>query len=89
LLLRLLIADLVGKDALRARESARSVAISPTCSTDSMTQRRAPRRFRIGARTSFLVSGFLRQLLDLHLEFVDQIERELTPAAPERRPRSA
>ena len=32
-------------------------------------------------RTKYLllVFGFLRRLLDLHLEFVDELERELTP----------
>jgi len=31
-----------------------------------------------------LVTGFLRRLLDLHLEFVDQVERELAPQTTKR-----
>ncbi len=31
-----------------------------------------------------LVTDFLRRLLDLHLEFVDEVERELAPRAQAR-----
>jgi len=34
------------------------------------------------------VTGFLRRLLELHLELVDEVERELAPE-PERRRRRA
>ena len=34
-------------------------------------------------RNLLLVIGFLRRVLDLHLELVDEVERELAPRAPE------
>ena len=34
---------------------------------------------RLPHRSKFPVLGFLRQLLDLHLELVDEVERELAP----------
>jgi hypothetical protein len=39
----------------------------------------APRR-----KYLFLVNAFLRRLLDLHLELVDEVERELPPKARKR-----
>jgi hypothetical protein len=30
-----------------------------------------------------LVTGFMRRLFELHLELIDEVERELAPAAPD------
>ena len=76
-LLRLLICDLVGEEVTRE-----SMA---TLRDDIADIAAAPRRLRADARSTLphrekyllLVIGFLRRLLDLHLELVDEVEREL------------
>lgn len=79
-LLRLLIADLVGEEATResigtlrddiADLSARLDDAEATA--DALPHRR---------KYLLLVVGFLRRLLELHLELVDEVERELAPRA--------
>ena len=84
-LLRLLIADLVGEEptresltALRADLADLAVRLAESeASADTLPHRR---------KYLLLVTGFLRRLLDLHLELVDEVEREL---APGRTPRAA
>jgi DNA-binding PadR family transcriptional regulator len=88
LLLRLLIADLVGEDALRQGISALRDDIADLLDrlhdTEASAETLPHRR-----KSLLLITGFLRQLLDLHVEFVGQVERELTPTARERSQRSA
>jgi DNA-binding PadR family transcriptional regulator len=78
LLLRLLIADLVGEDVTREsiitiRDDIRELFTRVGESEVSAAG--------LPSRTKYLllVHGFLRRLLDLHLEFVDDLERELAP----------
>jgi DNA-binding PadR family transcriptional regulator len=88
LLVRLLIADLVGEATTRAgivalREeitglSARIEELES--SADALPHRR---------KYLLLVSGFLRGLLDLHLELVGQVERELEPGDGGDQPKKA
>jgi DNA-binding PadR family transcriptional regulator len=88
LLLRLLIADLVGEEATRKGISALRDDIQDLleqlqeseASAEELPHRR---------KYLLLVSGFLRRLLQLHLELVDQVERELSPKARKRAQRSA
>jgi DNA-binding PadR family transcriptional regulator len=78
LLLRLLIADLVGEAATRKGIAAIRDDIADLldrleeaeASAETLPHRRKYLR---------LVNGFVRRLFDLHLELVDQVERELAP----------
>jgi DNA-binding PadR family transcriptional regulator len=76
LLLRLLIADLVGEAATRESISTIRDDIG-----DLFTRLAESEEFALTqpSRTKYLllVFGFLRRLLELHLEFVDDLEREL------------
>ena len=81
-LLRLLIADLVGEGADPRRAS-------PRCAHDIADLRTRLAETEAGAdalphrrKYLLLVIGFLRRLLELHLELVDEVERELDPGAP-------
>jgi DNA-binding PadR family transcriptional regulator len=81
LLVRLLICDLVGEAP--TRESAATIRddIADLQARLDEMERRAdalPHR----RKYQLLVVGYLRKLLDLHLDLVDEIERELAP--PER-----
>jgi PadR family transcriptional regulator, regulatory protein AphA len=79
LLLRLLIADLIGESATRQGIGSlrddiadlRDRIAESEASADQLPHRRKYLR---------LVNGFLRRLLDLHCQLVDEVERELTPA---------
>ena len=82
LLLRLLIADLVGEAT--TRESVATLRADVADLLERVAEAEAsaedlPHR----RKYLLLVTGFLRRLLDLHLELVDEVEREL---APDRRP---
>jgi DNA-binding PadR family transcriptional regulator len=81
LLIRLLIADLVGEAATRKGISALRDDIADlfTRLVDAeATAEALPHR-----RTYLLhVNSFLRRLFDLHLELVDEVEHELAPKAP-------
>ena len=78
LLLRLLIADLVGEDVTRESVTTLRDDISDLFTRVEEAEARAA---ALPSRTKYLllVHGFLRQLLDLHLGFVDDLERELAP----------
>jgi DNA-binding PadR family transcriptional regulator len=79
-LLRLLIADLVGEEATREsigtlREDIADLSArldDAEATADALPHRR---------KYLLLVVGFLRRLLELHLELVDEVERELAPRA--------
>jgi len=81
-LLRLLVADLVGEGATRASMSTLRDDVADLltrldeveASAQSLPHRR---------KYLLLVTGFMRRLFELHLDLVDQVERELDPADPE------
>jgi hypothetical protein len=75
-LLRLLICDLVGEAATRKSMAALRVDIADIqwrLDDAERTVRDLPHR----AKYLLLVVAFLRRLLDLHLELVDEVERDL------------
>jgi PadR family transcriptional regulator, regulatory protein AphA len=84
LLTRLLIADLVGEDATREGIVALRDDIADLLDrleqSDASAETLPHRR-----KYLLLVNGFLRRILDLHLEFVDEVEHELAPKAGKRR----
>ena len=83
LLIRLLIADLVGEAATRQGIGALRGDIADLL--DRLEQSEASAQTLPHRRKYLLlVSAFLRRLLDLHLEFVDEVERELAPKARKR-----
>ena len=75
-LLRLLIADLVGADVTRASLATLRDDVAeliPRLQESAAAAEALPHR-----RTQLLlVNGFLRRLVDLHLELVEEVEREL------------
>ena len=80
LLLRLLIADLVGEAATRQGIGALREDIADLL--DRLEQSEASAQTLPHRRKYLLlVSAFLRRLLDLNLELVDEVERELAPTA--------
>jgi DNA-binding PadR family transcriptional regulator len=78
LLLRLLICDLVGEAPTRASAGTIRDDIADLMARLDETERRTE-LFPHKRKYQLLVIGFLRRLLDLHLDLVDQIERELAP----------
>ncbi|HXG75637.1 MAG TPA: hypothetical protein VNJ53_03615 [Gaiellaceae bacterium] len=83
LLLRLLIADLVGEEATREAVATIRADIADLEARLEEAERSAqelPHR----RKYLLLVTSFLRRLLELHLEFVDELERELDPSEPRR-----
>jgi PadR family transcriptional regulator, regulatory protein AphA len=83
LLLRLLIADLVGEEATRQGIGALRDDIADLL--DRLEQSEASAELLPHRRKYLLlVSGFLRRLLDLHLEFAAEVERELAPKSRKR-----
>jgi DNA-binding PadR family transcriptional regulator len=77
-LLRLLLADLVGEDA--TRESIATLRddiadLIQRLDDSAAAAEELPHR----RKYLLLVNGFLRRLVDLHLELVDEVERELAP----------
>jgi DNA-binding PadR family transcriptional regulator len=84
-LLRLLIADLVG--GAPTRESIATLRediaeLSARLDESDASAELLPHR----RKYLLLVNGFLRRLLDLHLEWVDEVERELAPARRRKSP---
>jgi DNA-binding PadR family transcriptional regulator len=76
LLLRLLIADLVGEKVTRASVATLREDIADLRVRVDETEHGAaamPHR----SKYLWLVTGFLHRLLDLHLELVDEVERKL------------
>lgn len=78
LLLRLLIADLVGEQATRAGIATLRDDIADLLLRLEEAERRAE-RYPHRRKYLLLVTRFLRGLFDLHLRFVDEVERELEP----------
>jgi DNA-binding PadR family transcriptional regulator len=78
-LLRLLIADLVGEAPTRKSIATLREDIADLFAqldeTDASAESLPHRR-----KYLLLVNGFLRRLLELHLELVDEVERELAPS---------
>jgi hypothetical protein len=77
-LLRLLIADLVGEGP--TRESIATLRediddLMARLDDGEATAHTLPHR----SKYLLMVIGFLRRLLELHLEWVDEVERELSP----------
>ena len=75
-LVRLLLADLVGEDVTRAslatlRDDIADLVERLEASADAAAE--LPHR----AKYLLLVNGFLRRFVDLHLDLVDEVEREL------------
>jgi DNA-binding PadR family transcriptional regulator len=84
-LLRILIADLVGEETTRAsvatlRDDIADLA-ARLAETESGAERLPHRR-----KYLLLVVRFLRRVLELHADLIDEVERELRPA-PRRRTR--
>ena len=77
-LLRLLIADLVGEEPTREAIGtlrADIADLSARLDESAATAEALPHR----RKYLLLVIGFLRRLLELHLDYVDEVERELAP----------
>jgi DNA-binding PadR family transcriptional regulator len=86
-LLRLLICDLVGEATTRKSMATlrEDIAdLSERLDHGEMTADALPHR----RKYLLLVIGFLRELLELHLELVDEVERELGPNEERAQPRS-
>ena len=76
-LLRLLVADLVGEAVTRESiGTLRADIVDLQARVDEMEARAAELPHR--EKSLRLTARFLRRLLDLHLEFVDEVERELS-----------
>jgi PadR family transcriptional regulator, regulatory protein AphA len=78
LLLRLLICDLVGEETTRRAAATIRDEIADLTARLDETERRTE-LFPHRRRYQLLAIGFLRRLLELHLELVDEIEQELAP----------
>jgi DNA-binding PadR family transcriptional regulator len=80
-LLRLLLADLVGEGVTRESMATLRDDIAELQARLAETDARAE---RLPHRRKYLliVNDFLRELLDLHLKLVDDVERELTEEQP-------
>jgi DNA-binding PadR family transcriptional regulator len=86
-LLRLLMCDLVGEEVTVASLTGLREDIADIKWRLDDAERSAhelPHR----EKYLLLVTGFLRRLLELHLELVDQVERELAPTGRARRPQA-
>ena len=77
-LLRLLITDLVGEEVTRETIGTLREDIADLRARLDETEA-AARDFPHREKYLVIVVGFLRRLLDLHLELVDEVERELAP----------
>lgn len=77
-LLRLLIADLVGEASTRKSLATLRDDIAELSAQLDQAEERAK---TLPHRRKYLrlVTGFLRRLLELHLDLVDEVERELAP----------
>ena len=74
-LLRLLICDLVGEDVTRESMGTLRDDIAQRIADAERTARQLSHR----EKYLLLVTAFMRRLLDLHLELVDQVDQELGP----------
>jgi DNA-binding PadR family transcriptional regulator len=79
-LLRLLVCDLVGEEVTRESLATLRADIEDLWGRLDDSERSAA---RLPHREKYLriVNGFLRRLLELHLELVDEVDRELAPPA--------
>jgi DNA-binding PadR family transcriptional regulator len=78
LLLRMLISDLVGEAVTRESiGTLREDVADLQARVDEMEQRAAELPHR--QRSLAMTAGFLRRLLALHLDFIDEVEREFAP----------
>jgi DNA-binding PadR family transcriptional regulator len=75
-LLRLLIADLVGEEVTRENIGTLREDIADLQVRVAETEA-AARELPHREKYLLIVTGFLRRLLELHLEYVDEVEREL------------
>src|ERR1700757_2856949 len=84
-LLRLLICDLVGEEVTRASMATIRDDIADLESRLAEAEQSA---HQLAHREKYLllVTTFMRRFLDLHLELVDQVERELQPQAAAKTP---
>jgi DNA-binding PadR family transcriptional regulator len=82
LMLRLLMADLVGEEAVRTSVGSLRDDIADLLERVAESEASAE---ELPHRRKYLlmVSGFLRELLELHSGWVSEIERELAPGASE------
>jgi DNA-binding PadR family transcriptional regulator len=79
-LLRLLICDLVGEDVTRQSMATLRADLADIQLRLDDTEHRAA-QFPHREKYLLLVTGFLRQLLELHRDLIDQVERELRDEA--------
>ena len=84
-LLRLLICDLVGEPVTRASMVTLREDIADLMERLDDAEETA-RALEHRSKYLLLVIGFLRRYLDLHLDLVDQVERELSPPPRPRDP---
>jgi DNA-binding PadR family transcriptional regulator len=84
-LLRLLICDLVGEEVTRASMATLRHDIADL---ESRLEEAEQSAHQLAHREKYLllVTTFMRRFLDLHLELVDQVERELQPQAAAKTP---
>jgi DNA-binding PadR family transcriptional regulator len=79
MLTRMLVADLVGEQVTRAGIATLREEIADLferiSESDASAELLPHRRKYLG-----LTNGFLRRLLELHLEWIDEVERQLAPA---------
>jgi DNA-binding PadR family transcriptional regulator len=80
-LLRLLICDLVGEETTRASMATLRDDIADLKARLDEAEQSA---HQLPHREKYLLltTGFMRQYLDLHLQLVDSVERELAPTKP-------
>jgi hypothetical protein len=84
-LLRLLICDLVGEDVRRRSMATLRDDIAGIHTRLDDAQQSA-HRFPHREKYLLIVLGFLRRLLDLHEELLDEVERELVTTSPAQSP---
>jgi DNA-binding PadR family transcriptional regulator len=87
-LLRLLLCDLVGEDVTRESMATLRDDIADIQLRLDDTERSA-KQLPHREKYLLLVNGFLRRLLELHLDLIDQVEQELGGEAVTAPPRSA
>ena len=80
-LLRLLICDLVGEEVTRESLATLRDDIADLAARLDDVRGRAPRRCPTARSTCCSCTSFLRRLLDLHQQLVDEVERELDTRA--------
>jgi DNA-binding PadR family transcriptional regulator len=83
-LVRLLVADLVGEEAVRENVGTLREDVADLLGRLE-EQEKSARGLPHRAKYLLLVTRFLRQLLELHLAWVDEVERELAPRGRRKR----